>query len=876
MRTGYEDATQVIRTQVVTRDSLRILGCTCLAVFTCLTQPTYPVFAQMMKAENAGMRFDDSLVDAADKGNIRAVMSLVQSGKFVDSRGRFDSTPLMRAAFNQHKEVLAFLLSKGANPDLKDVGGATALHIAARRGNTEAITALLQAGAEPNVQDKEGWSPLMRAAIEGNSEGVKALLSHNASPSLVNIMGESALMHAVFAGDAKSAQLLVNYGADMRHKDENGLTAADIAYQRGFDAVLEVLAAPPVAADPLPPRPTIRSNLPERQDTPPAALPKPLSAIPAPSAEPARTMPEKVASLAPANAPSNEARETTTSSDDLTLPPELSSSKPSKKITEASGSVPAPRKGFGFTPLPTLDDTYHAPSREEEEPSQSQPATPAQAAAADDSIMHQRPTTGTHYLLQLGTFPSQREAREHWNALTSAQPELLGSTEMVISEAALRTNNRTVFRTQAGYFTSRRAADQLCSTLFEQKIDCFVVESTGGDTGDKELAALGATPPESLLPSPAQSFESAPSEARALSEPPAFAGVRESASVSQEADTDDVPPLSDDASQENSPWRILRDTKPDMPDSHALPAPLPTLEEDDRTTASTPPETVEKPAHAAPVQPATAMDLASLPARSSFSSDMPPPATPQEKVTPLTPEKPAELASLPPAEEAALPENIALPSQDEGRTSSWLQLSSFPGEQQAREFWDGLLVTQPALSNGLRFRVTQPFQMRGIGPVAVRVGPITSQEQLNGLCAFAKERKILCRTVSDIGASSTANMARYRGDDAAVQPPASPPQTLASPQTLSSPMMAAAGGTFWVMLGSYPDRARAEQEWKLLRDIHADVLPKYTPDISTPRLSSSSTQILRLRVGPFIEQRQALQLCSALQRRGTRCLTLRD
>ncbi|MBI1275404.1 hypothetical protein GC177_05470 [bacterium] len=186
--------------------------------------------------------FGDTLVDAADQGNASAVKSMVSSGKAVDSKGRFDATPLMRASFKGHGDIVKYLISVGANINARDVGGATALHMAARRGNDEVVKQLLAAGANTNQTDHEGWTPLMRAALQGHTKVVELLVKGGANVNAANTQSETALMMAAFTGNAEITKILVQNGAQKGMTDSNGLTAAEIAFQRGYTGVQEALA----------------------------------------------------------------------------------------------------------------------------------------------------------------------------------------------------------------------------------------------------------------------------------------------------------------------------------------------------------------------------------------------------------------------------------------------------------------------------------------------------------------------------------------------------------------------------------------------------------------------------------------------------------
>ena len=84
--------------------------------------------------------------------------------------------PIHLAALNMGHESLDDLLSKGADPNVKDDRGRTPLHHAAFYGYAENVQALLAAGADRNARDNEGWTPLNSADSGRNDRRVVKIL----------------------------------------------------------------------------------------------------------------------------------------------------------------------------------------------------------------------------------------------------------------------------------------------------------------------------------------------------------------------------------------------------------------------------------------------------------------------------------------------------------------------------------------------------------------------------------------------------------------------------------------------------------------------------------------------------------------------------
>jgi uncharacterized protein len=108
--------------------------------------------------------------------------------------------------------------------------GDGALHIVTKRRDTVWLSFLLSKGADPNMRDREGNSALMLAAQLSYAEGISLLLDRRANVDLANNSGETPLIRAVQLRDLTTVRTLLTAGANPNKADTGaGLSAKQYA-----------------------------------------------------------------------------------------------------------------------------------------------------------------------------------------------------------------------------------------------------------------------------------------------------------------------------------------------------------------------------------------------------------------------------------------------------------------------------------------------------------------------------------------------------------------------------------------------------------------------------------------------------------------------
>ncbi len=160
---------------------------------------------------------ESPVADAAMKGDIETVRSLLRSGADVNAAQGDGMTALHWAAAHNNVAMAELVLYAGANvTSTTRLGGYTALHLASREGLGEAVGALLEAGSKPNAFTTTGVSAIHLAAQAGRPEAIRALLAHGAEVDARDTYaGRTPLMFATAQDRHEAMKILIHAGADV-------------------------------------------------------------------------------------------------------------------------------------------------------------------------------------------------------------------------------------------------------------------------------------------------------------------------------------------------------------------------------------------------------------------------------------------------------------------------------------------------------------------------------------------------------------------------------------------------------------------------------------------------------------------------------------
>ncbi|KAL3783956.1 hypothetical protein ACHAW5_010470 [Stephanodiscus triporus] len=113
---------------------------------------------------------------------------------------------------------------------------------AARGGRIEECASLLEFGADIEWRENNEDNPLLAAVRNGMNDVAALLLAHGANPAVLDQDGNTVMHLAAFIGDEGIASLFSpNASALSLRTNNDGMTAIDIAVERGFNSFAEHL-----------------------------------------------------------------------------------------------------------------------------------------------------------------------------------------------------------------------------------------------------------------------------------------------------------------------------------------------------------------------------------------------------------------------------------------------------------------------------------------------------------------------------------------------------------------------------------------------------------------------------------------------------------
>ncbi|CAL4201895.1 unnamed protein product [Meganyctiphanes norvegica] len=143
------------------------------------------------------------------------------------------------------------ILAANSDIDVQDHAGFTALIYTSKYDNLDTARILISAGAQLDLQTNKtivhkhgegsGWTASMYASRFSHLNITNMLLEYGADMNIQDTDGNTALHIATKENRKEHVNTLMQHGADQRIKSKTGKTAGDIARNKGFLDILQLI-----------------------------------------------------------------------------------------------------------------------------------------------------------------------------------------------------------------------------------------------------------------------------------------------------------------------------------------------------------------------------------------------------------------------------------------------------------------------------------------------------------------------------------------------------------------------------------------------------------------------------------------------------------
>lgn len=197
------------------------------------------LIAKCMSDFNEIPRLSNALLRTAiERGHRDLVEFLLQKGALIGACNDLGQTALFFAVQGNHTDIVQLLIKAGANIEAREWdGGYTPLALAAAKGYIDIATQLIKSKARIEPRDGLDYTPLLLAVERGHRDMVLLLLEKGCNIEATGMDGETPLMQAAKYGYEDVAGVLLEKGANVEAMDEKGQTPLIWAIRDGHENV---------------------------------------------------------------------------------------------------------------------------------------------------------------------------------------------------------------------------------------------------------------------------------------------------------------------------------------------------------------------------------------------------------------------------------------------------------------------------------------------------------------------------------------------------------------------------------------------------------------------------------------------------------------
>jgi uncharacterized protein len=193
----------------------------------------------------------NQLADAVIEKDTIKITQLLQSGVDINTQDKNSGTTVLMIAssYYYYDNIVEYLISNGAEVNLKDSEGKTAL-LWASSNSLPNSKILVANGAKINEAANDGMTPFLEASLGVSSGKVtiemldllrKNGANINAALQRKSAMGWTALHYAAINGDVELVKYLIKYGANVIKATGDGSTPLYLAQLGKHEEIIKLL-----------------------------------------------------------------------------------------------------------------------------------------------------------------------------------------------------------------------------------------------------------------------------------------------------------------------------------------------------------------------------------------------------------------------------------------------------------------------------------------------------------------------------------------------------------------------------------------------------------------------------------------------------------
>lgn len=186
---------------------------------------------------------------AASKGDMAQIQKLITARVAINARDGYGRTPLHVATFAKQTEAIRALVNAGADINLLESDRYDAVTIASVADDEVTLRTLLSLGASAKqTTSRYDGTALIAAAHLGHDGVVRQLIAAGAPLDHINNLHWTAVIESIVLGNGgarhqATLKALIDAGANLQLKDGQGQTPLQLARQRGYAIMVNMLVA---------------------------------------------------------------------------------------------------------------------------------------------------------------------------------------------------------------------------------------------------------------------------------------------------------------------------------------------------------------------------------------------------------------------------------------------------------------------------------------------------------------------------------------------------------------------------------------------------------------------------------------------------------